>query len=55
MLPAYPGIRKKRQVSPRLMKTLGQMDPEERKTTGQALNVLKDEIADLIADQEKMP
>jgi len=37
-----------------LMKTLGKMDPEERKTTGQALNVLKDEIADLIAAQEKM-
>ena len=37
-----------------LMKTLGGMDPEERKTTGQALNVLKDEIADLIATQEKM-
>ena len=27
------------------MKTLGKMDPEERKTTGAALNVLKDEIA----------
>ncbi|MEM6811148.1 MAG: phenylalanine--tRNA ligase subunit alpha [Pseudomonadota bacterium] len=37
-----------------LMKTLGNMDPEERKKTGQALNVLKDEIADLIAAQEKM-
>lgn len=36
-----------------LMKTLGQMDPEERKTTGAALNVLKDEIADLIKRQEK--
>lgn len=35
-----------------LMKTLGQMDPEERKTTGQALNALKDEIADLIKRQE---
>ncbi len=35
-----------------LMKTLGQMDPEERKTTGQALNVLKDEIASLIKRQE---
>ena len=32
-----------------LMKTLGGMDPEERKTTGAALNVLKDEIAALIA------
>jgi len=36
-----------------LMKTLGGMDPEERKTTGQALNHLKDEIAALIAGQEK--
>ena len=36
-----------------LMKTLGQMDAEERKTTGQALNVLKDEIADLIKSQER--
>ena len=36
-----------------LMKTLGKMDPEERKTTGQALNALKDEIADLIKSQEK--
>ena len=35
-----------------LMKTLGGMDPEERKTTGAALNVLKDEIAALIASQE---
>lgn len=37
-----------------LMKTLGKMDPEERKTTGQALNHLRDEIATLIAKQEKM-
>ncbi len=37
-----------------LMKTLGNMDPEERKTTGQALNHLRDEIATLIAKQEKM-
>lgn len=36
-----------------LMKTLGGMDPEERKTTGQALNALKDEIASLIASQER--
>ena len=36
-----------------LMKTLGGMDPEERKTTGAALNVLKDEIATLIARQER--
>ena len=36
-----------------LMKTLGQMDPEERKTKGQALNALKDEIADLIKTQER--
>lgn len=35
-----------------LMKALGQMDPEERKAKGQALNVLKDEIAALIARQE---
>ena len=35
-----------------LMKMLGGMDPEERKTTGAALNVLKDEIAALIAKQE---
>ncbi len=35
-----------------LMKTLGGMDPEERKTTGQALNALKDEIAGLIEKQE---
>lgn len=35
-----------------LMKTLGSMDPETRKTTGQALNALKDEIAGLIARQE---
>lgn len=35
-----------------LMKTLGGMDPEERKTTGAALNMLKNEIADLIASQE---
>ena len=35
-----------------LMKTLGQMDAEERKTKGQALNALKDEIADLIKSQE---
>ncbi len=35
-----------------LMKTLGGMSPEERKTTGQALNDLKDEIAALIRTQE---
>ncbi|MGB4107724.1 MAG: phenylalanine--tRNA ligase subunit alpha [Alphaproteobacteria bacterium] len=34
-----------------LMKTLGGMDPEERKTKGQALNELKDEIAGLINKQ----
>ena len=34
------------------IKTLGKMDPEERKTTGAALNVLKDEIAALISSQE---
>lgn len=36
-----------------LMKTLGGMDPDERKTVGAALNVLKDEIAALIKRQEK--
>ena len=36
-----------------LMKTLGGMEPEERKVQGQALNKLKDEIADLIAGQER--
>ncbi len=35
-----------------LMKTLGGLDPEARKTTGAALNVLKDEIAALIEKQE---
>ena len=35
-----------------LMKTLGSMTPEERKTKGQELNALKDEIAALIAHQE---
>ncbi len=35
-----------------LMKTLGGMTPEERKTTGAALNELKNEIADLIKKQE---
>jgi len=35
-----------------LMKTLGTMSEEERKTTGAALNKLKDEIADLIKKQE---
>lgn len=35
------------------MKTLGGMEPEQRKETGQALNALKDEIAGLIALQEK--
>ncbi|MBP7722256.1 MAG: phenylalanine--tRNA ligase subunit alpha [Alphaproteobacteria bacterium] len=35
-----------------LMSTLGQMDPEERKVKGQALNELKNEIAGLIAKQE---
>ncbi|MDX1716592.1 MAG: phenylalanine--tRNA ligase subunit alpha [Anderseniella sp.] len=31
------------------MKTLGKMDPEERKAAGQALNALKDKVADAIA------
>lgn len=35
-----------------LMKTLGQLDPEERKERGQSYNVLKDELADLIAFRE---
>jgi phenylalanyl-tRNA synthetase alpha chain len=35
-----------------LMKTLGTLEPEERKETGQALNKLKDEIASLISKQE---
>lgn len=35
-----------------LMKTLGNMSPEERKTKGQELNALKDEIAELIKRQE---
>jgi phenylalanyl-tRNA synthetase alpha chain len=34
-----------------LMKSLGGMDPEERKTTGASLNLLKDEIAALIEKQ----
>ncbi len=33
------------------MKTLGQMDPEERKAKGQALNELKNEIADFIEER----
>lgn len=37
-----------------LMKSLGQMDPEERKTAGQELNVLKAEIAALIDRQAVM-
>ena len=35
-----------------LMKDLGKMEPDARKSAGAALNVLKDEIADLIAKQE---
>lgn len=35
-----------------LMKSLGAMDPEERKSAGAALNVLKDDIAALIEKQE---
>lgn len=35
-----------------IMKTLGQMDPEERKTKGQELNRLKDEIAETIRQAE---
>lgn len=36
-----------------LMKNLGTMSPEERKTTGQALNELKDRIAGMIDEREK--
>ena len=35
-----------------LMKNLGTMSPDERKTAGAELNVLKDEIAELIEKQE---
>ena len=35
-----------------LMKTLGTMDAETRKTFGAEVNILKDEIAALIAQQE---
>ncbi len=35
-----------------LLKTLGSMDPEARKATGAALNLLKEEIAALIEKQE---
>ncbi len=37
-----------------IMKTLGKMTPEERKTKGQILNVLKDDIAELIKSQETL-
>ncbi len=37
-----------------MMKNLGQMDPEQRKTAGQELNILKTEIASLIESQAKM-
>ena len=36
------------------MKTLGKMDPEERKAAGQALNALKDKVADAIAARSTM-
>ncbi len=36
-----------------LMKTLGSMSPEERKTKGQELNAFKDEIAQQLKDAEK--
>lgn len=36
-----------------LMKELGQLDPDERKAQGQALNALKDEIAGLIETQAR--
>ena len=35
-----------------LIKDLGKMSPDERKSAGAALNLLKDEIAELIAKQE---
>ena len=35
-----------------LMSTLGQLDPEARKTKGQELNALKDEIAGILKSQE---
>ncbi|MCK5284089.1 MAG: phenylalanine--tRNA ligase subunit alpha [Alphaproteobacteria bacterium] len=37
-----------------LMKTLGSMTPEERKTKGQELNVLKNEITNQLKKQEKV-
>jgi len=37
-----------------LMKTLGGMDPEERKTTGAALNKLKNECVDLVSAREAL-
>jgi len=37
-----------------LMKTLGSLPPEERKTRGAALNILKDEIAGLIDARQKI-
>ena len=36
-----------------MMKTLGTLEPEARKAAGQTLNVLKDEIAGLIAAREE--
>jgi phenylalanyl-tRNA synthetase alpha chain len=39
---------KKGAISER-MKTLGKMDPEQRKAAGQALNALKDKVADAIS------
>ncbi|MCF8495323.1 MAG: phenylalanine--tRNA ligase subunit alpha [Alphaproteobacteria bacterium] len=37
-----------------LMKSLGAMDPEERKIQGQALNVFKDEIAEILKTRESL-
>ncbi len=37
-----------------LMKSLGQMDPEERKNFGAAVNALKEDVASLIAAQESV-
>jgi len=44
---------KKGRISEQL-KMLGQLPPEERKQAGQALNILKDEIADAIARRANM-
>ena len=55
-LPALEGVRldalgKKGRISVQL-KTLGGLEPEERKQTGQALNQVKDEVASAIAARQ---